>query len=102
MHATGHWAAPLICRFMAELLGGAMDMTDEVAYQRELQSFIDTLEPWMHPGDCPDPCPEFTVFSRIEVDDYTETISVVFTPEGRALFRAWLRRQGIDPAINWS
>ena len=102
MHATRRWVSPLVCRFMAELLGCGMDITDEAAYQRALQCFIDTLEPWMHRGDCPDPCPAFTVFSRIEIDDETETLSVVFTPEGRALFRAWLRRQGIDPTINMS
>jgi hypothetical protein len=27
---------------------------------------------------------------------------VAFTPEGLAFFRAWLRRQGIDPTVNMS
>jgi hypothetical protein len=87
---------------MADLVGCGMMMTDEVAYQRHLQSFLDRLKPWLYPGDCPEPCPAFTVFSRIEIDDETETLSLIFTPEGLAFFRAWLRRQGIDPTVNLS
>lgn len=102
MRVAEHWSSPLACRFMAELLGRTMDIADEVAYQREVQAFLDALNPWLHPGDCPDPRAEFTVFSKIVMDENTETISVVFTPEGLAYFRAWLRRQGIDPAISMS
>ena len=102
MQTAGHWSSPLACRFLAELMGRTMDITDEVAYQREVQAFLDELKPWVYPGDCPDPRPEFTVFSRLEMDEYTDTVSVVFTPEGRAFFRAWMRRQGIDPAMSMS
>lgn len=102
MQTAEHWASPLACRFMAELLGHTIDIVDDLARQREVQSFLDALEPWVHPGDCPDPRAEFTVFSRIEMDESTEMISMVFTPEGLAFFRAWLRRQGIDPAISMS
>ena len=99
---TGHWSSPLACRFMAELLGRTMEIVDEVAYQRELQSFLDELKPWVHPGDCPGPRAEFTLFSRLEMDEVTEMVSVVLTSEGQAFFRAWLQRQGINPAMSMS
>jgi hypothetical protein len=56
----------------------------------------------VHPGDCPEPRPKFTVFSRIEMDEHTDTVSVVFTPEGVAFFHAWLQQKGLDPAISMS
>ena len=102
MLTAQHWSSSLACRFMAELLNRTMDIVDDVAYQCEVHAFLDTLKPWVHPGDCPEPHAKFTVFSRIEVDHMTERMSVVFTPEGLAFFRAWLRRQGIDPAISMS
>ena len=102
MHPAGHWSSPLVCHFVAELLKHTMDIADEAAYQRELQAFLDELNPWVHPGDCPDPRTAFTVFAQLEIDESTEAVSVAFTPEGLAFFRAWLRRQGIDPTVNMS
>jgi hypothetical protein len=102
MHPAGYWSSPLVRRFVAELLRHTMDIADEAAYQRELQAFLDELNPWVDPGDCPALRAAFTMFAQLEMDDLTETVSVAFTPEGLAFFRAWLRRQGIDPTVNMS
>lgn len=102
IRVAGHWSSPLARNFMAELLERTINIVDDAAYQREVQTFLDELKPWVHPSDCPDPRPDFTVFSRIEVDHATEMITVVFTLEGLAFFRAWLRRRGIDPAMSMS
>ena len=102
MHAAEHWFSSLACRFMAELLDRTMDIVDDAAHQREVQAFLDELKPWLHLGDCPAPRPEFTVFSSINMDQETEMVSIDFTPEGLAFFRAWLRRRGMDPVMGTS
>jgi hypothetical protein len=102
MEPAEHWSSPLACRFMADLLGRTMGIVDDDAYRREVQAFCNELKPWVQPGDCPNPRPEFTVFSRIDMDeknDTIDTISVSFTPEGLAFFRVWLRRRGLDPMM---
>jgi hypothetical protein len=102
MDAAEHWSSPLACRLMAELLDRTMDIVDGAAHQRAVQAFLDELKPWLQPGDCPIPRRQFTVFSSIEMGRHTDTVSVAFTPEGLAFFRAWLRRQGLDPAMSAS
>jgi hypothetical protein len=99
MESAKHGSSPLACRFMADLLKRTMGIVDDDAYRREVQAFCNELKPWVQPGDCPHPRPEFTVFSRIDMDDKNDTISVSFTPEGLAFFRAWLRRRGLDPMM---
>jgi hypothetical protein len=84
---------------MVEIWDCSTDIADQVAAERELHAFLNELEPWVDFGDCPDPRPEFTVFARIEMDWATDIVSVVFTPEGLAYFRAWMRRQGLDPVM---
>ena len=99
MPSAEHWSFPLVCRFMAELLERTMDIADDDVHRQAVQAFCEELKPWVQPGDCPDPRPEFTVFSRIDMDEKSDTISVSFTPEGLAFFRAWMRRQGLDPIM---
>ena len=78
-----------------------MDIDDDHAYQRATQAFVDELSPWMPPVDAPIRS-HATLFSRLEIDEQTDLISVDFTPEGLAYFRAWLRRQGLDPLMSTS
>ena len=102
MDAAEHGSSPLACRLMAELLDRTMDIVDSAAHQRAVQAFLDALKPWLQPGDCPTPRREFTVFSSIEMDWHTDAVSVAFTPEGLAFFRAWRRRRGLDSVMGRS
>ena len=99
MQPDEHRSSPLACRFMAELMDRTMDIADDAAHRRAVQAFCDELRPWVRPGDCLNPRPEFTVFSRIDMDEETDAVSVTFTPEGLAFFHAWMRRRGLDPLM---
>ena len=99
---SADWSSTLACKFMAELLERTIDIVDEAAHQQAVKAFLDDLCPCLHPADCLDPSASFTVFSKIEIDEDTEAVSVAFTPEGLAYFRAWLRRRGLDPVMRTS
>ncbi len=101
MPSPDNWPSHLVCRFMAELLGPTISITDDVAYQRTVQAFVDELQPWMPPVSGP-PRSHASLFSRLELDDDTGEVSAEFTPEGLACFRGWLRRQGLDPMMSTS
>jgi len=38
----------------------------------------------------------FTLFEQFQLGE-EDTVSVALTPEGTAIFRAWLRQRGVDP-----
>ncbi len=101
MPPAERWSSSLACRFMAELMERVMDIKDDAAHQRAVQAFVDELRPWMPPVDGP-PQSHAPLFSRLEIDQDTDQVSVEFTPEGLACFRGWLRRQGIDPVMSTS
>ncbi len=101
MSPAESWSSPLACRFMAELMERVMDIKDGAAHQRAVQAFVDELRPWMPPVDGPAQS-HATLFSRLEIDEDTDQVSVEFTPEGLACFRGWLSRQGIDPMMSTS
>ena len=101
MPTAESWLSPLAYRFVADLLARTRDCgDDDAAHQRTVHAFLDELRPWVHAADCPAPRDTFTVFSEMSLDPDTETVSVAFTPEGRAFFRAWLRRRGLDPIMS--
>ena len=102
MPTAEHWSSLLACRFMAELIERTIGIVDDAAHQQAVQAFLDDLRPWLHDADRVAPRPTFTVFSEMALDPDTEEVSVVFTPEGRAFFRAWLRRRGLDPVMGAS
>jgi hypothetical protein len=86
----------LALQFLADLYRRT-DIPDERAFQQALQAFADELIPWINPGDLPTIPREICfLFERMEVTEEDIT-SVTLTPEGVALFRAWLRRRGLDP-----
>jgi hypothetical protein len=41
---------------------------------------------------------QFTLFENFQVGE-EDTVSIAFTLEGVAFFRAWLRSRGLDPAL---
>lgn len=101
MPAAQHWSSSLACRFVAELMSRTMDVTDDAAYKRAVQAFIDELRPWMPPVAAPGRC-YAPLFSRLEIDEDADQVVADFTPEGLACFRAWLSRQGLDPVMGTS
>lgn len=102
MPAAEPWLSPLACQFMADLLERTIDSGDGAEHQRAVQAFLDELRPWLHRVDCPAPRATFTVFSEMALEPDRDTVSAVFTPEGLAFFRAWLRRRGLDPVLSQS
>lgn len=72
-------------------------------YQYQMQMFLDSLARYLDPADLEliSNAP-FTIFDDLHFipngqgDD--EDVYVSLSPQGHAIFRAWLRRRGIDPA----
>jgi hypothetical protein len=92
----------LVIHFVGDVLKQTMDAPTDVAYQQALQRFLTDLSPWVVPTEVPTLLgPAFTIFEACEftptADGTDENISVVLSPQGIDLFRAWLRRQGVDP-----
>ncbi len=91
----------LVGQFVAELFKHTADMPTDEAHREALQAFCDTLIPWVEPLDAPpNSSGVFTLFENFQVGE-EDTVSIAFTLEGVAFFRAWLRSRGLDPAL-WS
>jgi hypothetical protein len=99
----------LIIQFLADLLRATVDIGNPEAFQSALQTYCDSLCPWLEPTDYP-PHPR-VVFSLLEdclFDASGEHITVVLSPEAEAYFRAWMRRNkiwsdaGLNTAHAWS
>lgn len=94
----------LVVHFVGDVLKHTMDAPTDVAYQQALQRFLTDLSPWVLSEELPLLVgPAFTIFDACEftptADATDENISVVLSPQGIVLFRAWLRRQGVDPLL---
>jgi len=87
----------LVMQFLAELMNATMDLQDHTAFQQALQSYCDSLRPWLDPADGP-PHPHalFSLLENCSFDESSENVTVVLSPEAKALFRAWLRRNQIS------
>jgi hypothetical protein len=101
--ATGeHFRAlysDLVLEFMAELMTVTHGATTDTAFQRALQGYVEELRPWLNEQDAPrTPRPVFSLFTSCEVTEDGETVNVVLSPEGEAVFRAWVRRQAVVSA----
>lgn len=85
-----------VVQFLAEILQVTGTTDDQDTFQTSLQSYVDSLRPWLEPTDGP---PNLrAVFSLLEggtFDKTGENVTVVLSPETEALFRAWLRRHQI-------
>lgn len=85
-----------IVQFLADLMRATNNLKDQTACQRALQSYCDSLHPWLEPSDGPlNPRAIFSLLENCALDESGEYITVVLSPEAKALFRAWLRRNQI-------
>jgi hypothetical protein len=92
----------LVCQFIAAVLQRTLDCPTPEAHQQALQAFLDDLMPWLSPGDVPRLLgPPFTLLAHVAFTPTTygddEDVAVVLSPQGAAVFRAWLRQRGLDP-----
>jgi hypothetical protein len=89
----------LMLEFMAELMTVTQGATTDTALQRALQDYVEELRPWLNAQDAPStPRPAFSLFTSCEMTEGGEMINVVLSPEGEAVFRAWVRRQAVVSA----
>jgi hypothetical protein len=95
----------LLRHFCGDLLQRTMDTPTAAAHQQALHGFLDDLSPWVLPHELPILLgPAFTLFDACEftptADGTDEEVAVVaLSPQGEVLFRAWLRRRGVDPVL---
>jgi hypothetical protein len=86
----------LVVQFLADLMTATNDVPTPEAFQHAAQAFCDALAPWLDPADGPArPRAVFPILEDCKFDDEAERVSVRFSPEGEALFRAWVRRQAV-------
>jgi len=86
----------LVVQFLAELMTATTAVSTPEAFQHAAQAFCDALEPWLDPADGPArPRAVFPILDDCTFDDEAERVSVRFSPEGEALFRAWVRRHAV-------
>jgi len=98
----------LMVRFLADLMEVTGDPKNQDDFQVSLQTYCDSLQPWREPGDGPpNPRAAFSLLENCTFDETGEYITVEFSPEAEALFRAWLRRHkiwseaGLNTAHAW-
>ena len=94
----------LVVRFLGDLLQHTLDAPTEAAHQQALQGFLEDLSPWVLPDELPTLLgPAFTLFDACDftptADGTDENMAVVLSPQGEVIFRAWLRRRGVDPVL---
>ena len=85
-----------VVQFLAEIMQVTGITDDQDTFQTSLQSYVDSLRPWLEPSDGPpNPRAVFSLLEGCTFDHTGENITVVLSPEAEALFRAWLRRHQI-------
>ena len=94
----------LVVHFLGALLQRTMDAPTEAAHQQARQGFLEDLSPWVLSHELPTLLgPAFTLFDACEftptADGTDEDVAVALSPQGEVLFRAWLRRRGVDPLV---
>jgi hypothetical protein len=99
----------LVVQFLAELFQQTGAPAQQEHFQAALQTYCDSLRPWLEPQDGPSqPRAVFSVLEEYTMDATGDNVTVVLSPEGDALFRAWLRRTktwsdaGLNTVHAWS
>jgi len=84
----------LALEFVAELMEVTRGADTAAAFQQALQTYVDDLRPWLRERDAPETVRStFSLFDTCEESMQTDDLHIQFSPEGDALFRAWVRRQ---------
>ena len=94
----------LVAHFLGDLLQRTMDAPTAAAHQQALQGFLKELSPRVLPHELATLLgPAFTLFDACEFTPTAhgtdEDVAVALSPQGEVLFRAWLRRRGVDPLV---
>ena len=89
---------------IGEVCKRTLDAPTEAAHRRALHTCLDELSAWISPSDLPtlwrQPFPLFDAcHCEPHRDSDDETVWIVLSPGGDALFRAWLRSRGVDPFL---
>ena len=96
-HSASDPLQAFVVQFIAELVQQTADLPTDNAHREALQAFCDRLLPWLEPLDAPpNSSGVFTLFEQFQLGE-EDTVSVALTPEGTAIFRAWLRQRGVEP-----
>ena len=86
----------LVVQFLADLMSATTDVPTPHAFQHVVQAFCDALQPWLDPADgLLHPRAVFPILEDCTFDEEAERVSVRFSPEGEALFRAWVRGHAV-------
>ena len=104
MSSPSPYRDTLVMHFFGDLLQRTMDTPTAAAHQQALQGFLEDLSPWVLPHELPTLLgPAFTLFDACTftptADGTDEDVAVALSPQGEVLFRAWLRRHGVDPGL---
>jgi hypothetical protein len=84
----------LAFEFVAELMQVTDGTDTAAAFQQALQTYVNELRPWLRERDVPETVRStFSLFDACEESAQTDDLRIQFSPEGDALFRAWVRRQ---------
>ncbi len=84
----------LALAFVAELMQVTHGADTAAAFQHALQAYVDELRPWLRERDVPETVrAAVSLFEACEGTVQTDDLRIRFSPEGDALFRAWVRRQ---------
>jgi len=84
----------LAVEFVAELMQVTHGVETAAAFQQALQAYVNELRPWLRDSDAPETARStFSLFVTSEEQEQTDDLRIQFSPEGDALFRAWVRRQ---------
>jgi len=95
---------PLVFQFIGDVLRRTIDAPTAAAHRQALEAFLAEISPWVSPLDLPVLVGQpFTLFDACDftphADGTDENVSVVLSPQGAVLLRAWLRRRGVDPVM---
>ena len=98
------YRATLVVHFVGDLLQRTMDAPTAAAHQQALQGFLEELSPWVLSHELSTLLGlAFPLFDTCEftptADGTDEDVAVALSPQGEVIFRAWLRRRGIDPVL---
>ena len=86
----------LLPEFLAALFTATHTADTPDAFRHAVQRFCDELRPWLRPADAPlEPRAIFSLLAEYTLEEATDLVTVQLSPEGEALFRAWVWRQAV-------